>query len=227
MQNSHSVLLVEDDSDSAAMLSQYLQLEGFEVLSAANGQEALELFAQSDVEIVLLDVMMPQMDGFETLRRLRQQSDVPVLMVTARNDDIDTLLGLELGADDYLAKPYNPRELVARIRAVLRRHQAPSKPRSSSFSDICLDSQMHRATVAGEPLTLTQTEFQILAVLINHSQQVVSKQQLSEQVLGRPLEIYDRSLDVHISNLRKKLSHSQVKIATTRAVGYHLEINNG
>ena len=207
------------------MLGEYLCSEGFAVHQAADGQTGLDSALSHPPDLIILDVMLPGLDGFEVLRRLRATSPTPVLMLTARRDDIDRILGLELGADDYLPKPFNPRELVARIRAILRRVQNPAEPSQSTLTlgQLTLSLATRELTIDGQPVPLTLSEFNILHVLLLNKEKVISKQQLSLEALGRPLEIYDRSLDVHISHLRKKLKNAGVGIRTIRAVGYRIE----
>lgn len=220
------LLLIEDDLDAQQMLCDYLAMEGFEVSCAADGIAGLEAARSGQPALVVLDVMLPGLDGFGVLRQLRQVSEVPVLMLTARQDDIDKVLGLELGADDYLAKPYNPRELVARIRAILRRLPAVEAPAPDSLvlANLTLLPGRFEVRVDEQPVELTRTEFQLLLMLAQRHPDVVSREQLSLEVLNRPLEIYDRSLDVHISNLRRKLTAARVQIATRRGIGFQLEV---
>jgi len=221
------LLLVDDDRDLATMLQEYLEPEGFSVEWAGDGPAALERLADGSFDLIILDVMMPGMNGFEVLRRIRAERDTPVLMLTARGDDVDRIVGLEIGADDYLAKPFNPRELVARLRAVLRRTRpAPaSETGHLSAGSILLDLRSRRATRDGHELRLTGTEFQLLGLLIAAAGEVVSKETISREVLGRKLLPWDRSVDTHISNLRGKLvgeDRSSNPIRNIRGVGYTL-----
>ncbi|MEW8627606.1 MAG: response regulator transcription factor [Candidatus Thiodiazotropha sp.] len=220
------LLLIEDDREVREMLGEYLRSEGFTVEQAADGQTGLDKALSQTPDLIILDVMLPRLDGFEVLRRLRATSPTPVLMLTARRDDIDRILGLELGADDYLPKPFNPRELVARIRAILRRVQNPVEPTQSTLTlaRLTLSLTTRELTIDEQLVSLTLSEFNILHALLLNREKVISKQQLSLEALGRPLEIYDRSLDVHISHLRKKLKHAGVGIRTIRAVGYRIEV---
>lgn len=220
------LLLVDDDVELTAMLSEYLATEGFETLAVHDGEAALGRMEQGGIDVVVLDVMLPRLSGFDVLRRLRERSRVPVLMLTARGDDVDRIVGLEIGADDYLPKPFNPRELVARLRAVLRRAQghdmAAGEPRITA-SDLVLDARVREVTRAGEQVGLTSTEFRVLEVLLRHAGTVVSKEQLSNDALGRELTRYDRSLDMHISNLRRKLGAGpggRERILTVRGLGW-------
>jgi len=226
--DTRKLLVVEDDLDAQQMLREYLTLEGFDIYCAADGPSGLEATRRYHPDLIVLDVMLPGFDGFELLRMLRVESSVPVLMLTARQDDIDKVLGLELGADDYLAKPYNPRELVARIRAIFRRLQSdtPSAPITElTVANLTLTPASYETRIDGRLIDLTRTEFKLLQLLIANRHQVVTKEQLSLDVLNRTLEIYDRSLDVHVSNLRKKLSAAQFVISTIRGVGYRIEEN--
>ncbi|MGL4205919.1 MAG: response regulator [Aeromonadaceae bacterium] len=223
------VLLVDDDVELCHLQADYLQSEGFTVEQCHDGASGLKAALSGEHDILLLDQMLPQMSGSELLRRLRQHSNLPVLMLTAKGDDVDRILGLEIGADDYVAKPCTPRELVARIRAILRR-SAPNKLGHPQLDDVKvgalrLSSSRRLAYWQGERLELTSTEFNLLESLCRHVGQSLSKAQLSELVLGRPLTRYDRSLDVHISNLRQKLGEradGRSPIETIRGIGYQL-----
>lgn len=228
------VLLVDDDRELCAMQADYLTADGFEVSCAYDGEAgvaaALGGAPDGPFSIVVLDVMMPRLNGMDTLRRIRQESAVPVIMLTARGDDIDRVLGLEFGADDYVPKPCTPRELVARIRAILRRSEGGSLAPSSASPEIelgplKLSSRQRRASWANVALELTSTEFGVLEYLALHAGQSVSKEQLSEHALGRPLTRYDRSIDVHVSNLRHKLGlldDGRSPVQTVRGIGYQL-----
>lgn len=222
------VLLVDDDTELCAMQTEYLSAEGFEVQAVHDGEAGAIEALSGKYAIVVLDVMMPRLGGVEALRRIRAQSRVPVIMLTARGDDIDRVLGLELGADDYVPKPCTPRELVARIRAILRRagegepgHDAAAGP--VTVGPLCVRPEQRRAEWAGQLLDLTSTEFNLLEVLARQAGSPVSKQELSEAGLGRPLTRYDRSIDVHVSNLRHKLgllADGRSPIQTVRGIGY-------
>lgn len=220
------VLLVDDDTELCALQAEYLRVEGFEVEAVHDGEQGAALALSGGFEIVVLDVMMPRTNGIEALRRIRVQSRIPVIMLTARGDDIDRVLGLELGADDYVPKPCTPRELVARIRAILRRAQGPAGPRESqplSVGELCVRPEQRRAEWRGALLDLTSTEFNLLEVLARSAGNPVSKNELSEKALGRPLARYDRSIDVHVSNLRAKLGDlhdGRSPIQTVRGIGY-------
>jgi two-component system response regulator CpxR len=204
------ILIVDDDRELTTMLGEYLAREGFVVEVCHDGSEAVALLAAGTTcSLVVLDVMLPGTNGLDVLRSLRaQQSTPPVLMLTARGDDIDRIVGLELGADDYLPKPFNPRELVARLRAILRR--AADRPAVADevvyIPPIRLDTPRHTVKVRDTIVVLTGAEFRVLEVLMRSVGRVVSREQLTEQALGRPLELYDRSVDTHVSNLRRKLA---------------------
>lgn len=206
------------------MLQQYLAFEGFAVRLAHDGEAGLREQQNWQSDLIVLDVMMPVLDGLGMLRQLRQHSQVAVLMLTARHDDIDKLLGLELGADDYLTKPFNPRELVARIRAILRRSQGnpPAQSNTLEQQDLQLVPAKQQISLAGQVLELTLCEYKMLALLLEQYDNVVSKEQLCQHALARPLESYDRSVDMHISNLRRKIAASRCAIMTRRGVGYRL-----
>ncbi|MGB0662583.1 MAG: response regulator [Pontibacterium sp.] len=223
------ILFVDDDVELSELLGDYLQAEGFEVDYAYNADEALErLNAGHRYDLMTLDVMMPGKSGLELLQQLRPAVDTPVLMLTGRGEDIDRILGLEMGADDYLSKPCNPRELVARIRAILRRADSTAKqtlfPNSAIQAfDIELNPGTREVNVGGELLELTGTEFNVLAYLMNNAGNTLSKEQLTELVLHRKLVAYDRSLDVHVSRVRVKLAKrlpDMELIKTVRGVGY-------
>lgn len=223
------LLLVDDDVELTELLSSLLTLEGFEVETANNGLEALQKLDESH-ELVLLDVMMPKLNGLDTLKEIRKVSNVAVMMLTAKGDDIDRVLGLELGADDYLPKPFNDRELVARIRAILRRSVSPSnnvddKKEILSFENVTLYLTRQTAMYGEENLNLTDYEFKILQRLIELKGDVVTREELSLEVLGKILSPFDRSLDMHISNLRRKLPERESKLPwlrTLRGKGYLL-----
>lgn len=222
------ILLIDDDSELTEMLSDYLSAEDFTVEAVYDGETGVEAALSGQHDVVVLDIMLPRLSGVEVLRRIRQQSRVPVLMLTAKGDDVDRIVGLELGADDYLPKPCNPRELVARLRAILRRTAAMGE--ASGVEDrvvgrISLQPGRRVASWDGQRLDLTSTEFNILETLMRHAGQVVSKADLSSEALGRELERYDRGLDMHVSNLRRKLgtlADGRSPIQTVRGIGYQL-----
>ena len=220
------VLLIDDDRELGVMLTDYLAAEAITVTVRHNGEQGLAGFDQGNFDLIILDVMMPGISGLEVLQKLRLTSSVPVIMLTARGDDVDRIIGLEVGADDYLPKPFNPRELLARIKAILRRARpSAGEVRVLELGDIRLDTRTHRASVHDTELKLTGTEFEILKCLLETPGQVVNKERLSERALGRRLLPYDRSIDTHISNLRGKLEHAgdrNTTIQNQRGVGYLL-----
>ena len=223
------VLLVDDDRELCQMLTEYLDAEHFDVKSVHDGGEALEELRVNDFEILILDVMLPSVGGFDVLRKLGASYGTPILMLTARGDDVDRIVGLELGADDYLSKPFNPRELVARIRAILRRASARSGranvPDELVVGPIILNTGTHLVHVSGKTAPLTGAEFRVLELLMRSAGQVISRETLTEQALGRKLAAYDRSIDTHISNLRRKLdleAGRNPEIKNVRGSGYTL-----
>ncbi|WP_370554710.1 envelope stress response regulator transcription factor CpxR [Edwardsiella tarda] len=211
----NKILLVDDDRELTSLLQELLDLEGFEVIVAHDGEQALAMLDAS-IDLLLLDVMMPKKNGIDTLKELRQHHQTPVIMLTARGSELDRVLGLELGADDYLPKPFNDRELVARIRAILRRsswnEQQQNGDNGAPILQVdCLQLNPGRqeASFDGQPLELTGTEFTLLYLLAQHLGQVVSREHLSQEVLGKRLTPFDRAIDMHISNLRRKLPERQ------------------
>jgi len=208
MSNPLSVLIVDDDRELAQMLTEYLTAENFTTTVAHDGNAALARLNAQKFDLVILDVMLPSLNGFDVLRNLRQTLSVPVIMLTAHGTDVDRIVGLELGADDYLPKPFNPRELVARIRAVLRRFSTrdPGSPAPPmSIGQLRLDPATFGVSLSGRQVRLTGTEFRVLEMLMRTPGQVQSRDALTERVLGRKLTPYDRSIDTHVSNLRRKL----------------------
>ena len=227
------ILIVDDDYELCEMLIEYLQGEGLMVEACHDGQSGVNMALGKSTsmafDLLILDVMLPILNGFDCLRQIRQSSQIPILMLTAKGEDIDRIVGLEMGADDYLAKPFNPRELVARIKAILRRFQNsdPDAAKQKVFrnGDIELHPAARRVTLDGEVIILTSTEYNLLEILIKNSGAVVDKQTLSSQALGRKLAFYDRSIDMHVSKLRKKIGCSdegQQRIQTVRGIGYQL-----
>jgi len=219
---SAQVLLADDDVELSGMLREYLEREGFGVTAVHDGEAAARLALSGSYQIVVLDVMMPKVDGIEALRQIRQTSRVPVIMLTARGDDVDRIVGLELGADDYVPKPCTPRELVARLRAILRRAQPGADGGPLEIGGVALWPEKRRVQWRGRELPLTSIEFNVLEVLMRNAGRVVSKNEISEQALGRPLARFDRSIDVHLSSIRQKLGDGARLIRTVRGLGYHL-----
>lgn len=224
------ILVVDDDLDLCELLAKYLRREGLEVDVAHDGKLGVERALSGDYTLVVLDVMLPGLNGFDALSSIRSKSSLPVLMLTARGDDIDRIVGLEMGADDYLPKPFNPRELIARIRAILRRSRletdeslAPSSPERFSVGDVELDKGTRTVTRGGEQLPLTTVEFDLLEALMRSGGRIVTREELVKSILGRNFSPTDRSIDTHVSNLRKKLGHYSdgiERIKTIRGVGY-------
>lgn len=221
------VLLIDDDTELSQMLSEFLAEEGFSVTAAINGEEGTELALSGRFAAVILDIMLPRVNGVEVLRRVREESAVPIVMLTARGDYVDRIVGLELGADDYVAKPYHPRELVARLRAVLRRAGTPRSGGPLSIDVLKLDAARRETSWDGHPVELTATEFNLLEALMRSGDTVATKDALSLAALGRARQPYDRSIDVHTSNLRLKLDSAtagRIAIETVRGVGFRLRV---
>ena len=223
------ILIVDDDEELGEMLTEYLQPEGFAVTVALRGDRGAELALERQWDGIILDIMLPGMNGIDVLQAIRRRSLVPILMLTAKGDDIDRILGLEMGADDYLPKPFNPRELVARLRAILRRQQTQADSGGDGGELRCrslvLTPSSRKAAVNDKNVELTSTEFSVLHLLVANAGTVVSKETLYEDALGRPLTPYDRSIDMHISHLRRKLAalDPSLVIHTIRGSGYQLE----
>lgn len=223
------ILIVEDEPQLRQLLADYLSGEGFRVITADNGQEGLRQWRESRPDLVVLDLMLPLLSGMEILKIMRQQSSTPVVILTARSDEVDKLLGLELGADDYMTKPFSPRELAARIRAVLRRSTNREDSHQLVVGNLVITSERHEAILDGQVLPLTISEFRILSVLAEHPGQVFSRLQLLERVFGDIYEGYERTIDTHISNLRKKMDQASelgVKIRTVYGAGYKLVVED-
>jgi len=223
-----NVLLIDDDVELCSMLTDYLGRHGFHITSVHRGDTGLKVAREKPWALVLLDVMLPGMDGFEVLKQLRGASPVSILLLTARGDDVDRIVGLEIGADDYLPKPFNPRELLARMRAILRRSGA-AEPTSPStilrIDDLELDPGARTVLTKGKTVELTDVEFSLLEALMRSPGKVVSREELAERALGRSLNPFDRSLDMHVSRLRRKLdevSSSGDRVKTIRGAGYQL-----
>lgn len=221
----NNLLLIDDDQELTELLSEYLGSQGFTIAIANDGEMGLNMANEKQYDLILLDVMLPKMDGFEVLKQLRQTNKTPVLMLTARGDDFDRIFGLELGADDYLPKPFNHRELVARVKAITRRIEhieAITQLDNLEINHVKLNLGARQVYCHDQEIILTGTEFQILHLLMNNPSQIVSKETISQEVLGRRLAPFDRSIDMHVSNIRKKLQmHSDNdKLKTVRGAGY-------
>jgi len=219
------LLIIDDDAELCQLLSQFLQAEGFDVSSCHSGEHGVHLVREDRFDLLLLDVMLPGINGFDVVRQIRSSSTVPVLMLTAKGEDIDRIVGLELGADDYLPKPFNTRELLARIHAILRRtRRAPAMPSAPlAIGDLELDADARTVRRDGRHIELTGIEFDLLHLLLCSAGRVVAREVLFREVLGRRPMPDDRSLDMHISNLRKKLGHrigEVERIKTLRGQGY-------
>jgi len=220
------ILLVDDEPNIIELAQLYLKREGYRIITASNGKAALNAVEKERPALMVLDVMMPEVDGLEVCRTLRGKKDpVAILMLTARDEDIDKILGLELGADDYLTKPFNPRELVSRVKAVLRRSSTLSEvpiEKQIQFGDILIDPRRREVRIGGQPVEIRTQEFDLLYTLARHPGIVLSRDQLLDQAWGYDYYGNTRTVDVHISHLRKKLSGSNVKIETITKVGYKL-----
>ena len=225
MKNVDRILVVDDDVELCSLVSEYLRPEGFQVEAVHDGKTGLARALSGDHLLAVLDVMLPGMNGFDVLRKIRDSSRVPVLLLTARGEDVDRIVGLEIGADDYLPKPFNPRELVARIRAILRRTRAKGEaavPDVIKVGDVELDPATRTVQHRGKPVDLTSVEFSLLQVLLREAGRVVTREALVDEVLGRKFSPFDRSIDMHVSKVRKKLgdSDSEDHIKTIRGAGY-------
>jgi len=223
------LLIVEDEDNLRKMLTSYLEAEGFNILEARDGLQALEIWQQAKPDLVILDIMLPKKSGLEVLKDIRTVDNSPVIMLTARVEEIDKLLGLELGADDYMTKPFSPRELTARIKAVLRRAVNRVDKAGLALGPIYLDISRYDASINGQPLSLTATEFKILLMLTENPGQVFSRLQILERVYGDIYEGYERTIDTHINNLRRKMEAFPAldwRIKTVYGVGYKLAEEN-
>jgi len=223
---SQTILVVDDEPQIVRLVRAYLEEAGYRVVTASDGQEALYVARHEKPDLVVLDVLMPRMDGLEFTRRIRSERDVPIIMLTARAEETDRIVGLELGADDYVTKPFSPKEVVARVRAVLRRAQPRSAPSPVlRAGPITLDRDTHVVAVSGQPVELTPTEFSILETLMTTPGRVFSRAELLEAAQGIACEAYERTVDAHIKNLRRKVEPHPGRpryILTVRGVGYRL-----
>lgn len=226
------VLIVEDDRKTASLVALYLERDGFQTIAAHDGQQALDLAKRHPLSFVILDLMLPKVDGLEVCRRLRQQSDVPILMLTAKEEELDRLLGLSLGADDYVVKPFSPRELVARVKAILRR-TTPQRAKAQgllSQGGVVVDLEKHKVTLKGRPISVTSFEFKLLQALIASPGRVFSREELVNRLYPHGDAVIDRVIDVHIGKLRQKIEADSSKpryILTVRGVGYRFAEGDG
>jgi two-component system alkaline phosphatase synthesis response regulator PhoP len=219
------ILIADDEANIRDLAQMYLAKEGYDVTAVNDGAQAMAQIKQSAPALLILDLMMPEMDGWEVCRRVRAESDLPILMLTARDDDIDKIVGLEMGADDYLTKPFNPRELVARVRAILRRSgsgrdSAGNRPRK--LGNVTIDPAGRDVVVNGERVNLRTKEFDLLLSLVDHASQVLTREQLLDLVWGYEFYGQTRTVDVHIAHLREKMASSNLSIETVWGVGYKL-----
>jgi DNA-binding response OmpR family regulator len=220
----NKILVIDDEREIVKLVRAYLEQSGFRVVSAADGQEGLTVFRHEKPDLVVLDLSLPRIDGLDVCRTIRRESDTPVIMLTARVEEQDRLIGLELGADDYIVKPFSPREVVARVRTVLRRvRPVPSTPESITAGDVTLDLLRHAVTVAGKPVELTPTEFELLRAMAAEPGRAFSRMELLDAVQGEAYEGYERTIDTHVKNLRNKIEpdlKSPKYIITVYGVGY-------
>ena len=221
------VLVVDDDPGIVKLVRAYLEQAGFEVAVAYEGKKAMQIARNDRPDLVILDLMLPEMDGWDVCRALRKESDVPIIMLTARVEESDKLIGLELGADDYVTKPFSPRELVARVRSVLRRVEGmPARPARLSHAEVTVDLSRHLVEVRGQSVDLTPTEFDLLATLMEDPGRAFTRSQLLEAVQGYAYDGYERTIDVHIKNLRQKIeqeARNPQRIKTVYGIGYKFE----
>jgi len=231
------ILIIDDDQKLCQLIADYLEPMGYAVEAAHNGIQGLEMILAGDFQAVILDVMMPKMDGFEMLKRLRRESDIPVIMLTARGEETDRIVGLEMGADDYLPKTFSSRELLARLRAVTRRHRISTQQAAAQaenevlvFGNLQIEPNSRTVRLAGQTLNLTPIEYDLLASLVGAAGRILTRDQLLDAVAGRNYEVFDRSVDVHISSLRRKLGDNPRQprfIQTVRSAGYMFKIPGG
>lgn len=223
------ILIIDDDKELGEMLKEFLAPDHFDLTACLSGEDGLKALQGDDYDLLILDIMLPGMNGIDVLKSVRQGNDIPTIMLTARGDEVDRILGLEFGADDYLSKPFNPRELLARIKAIMRRSQAgASRSHRITVGEIELDIRSRRVKAGGEPIRLTGTEFELLQCLAESPGKVVNKEDLSRRALGRRHMPYDRSIDTHISNVRGKLATAGVSnpsIESQRGIGYCLLVD--
>ncbi len=218
-----TVLLVDDEPNIVTLVQFPLEREGFRVVTAGNGIEALDVFRSQTPDLVILDLMLPHLSGLEVLRQMRQESNVPVIMLTARKEEVDRIVGLEMGADDYVVKPFSVRELVARIKAILRRHGSTANPEVLSLHGLTVQVPQRSVTFRGEPRHVTRKEFEILTLLVSNPGRVFTREQLLSEVWGYEVSDDTRTVNVHIKNLREKLQEAGDLIETVRGVGYRFK----
>ena len=227
---SKKILVIDDEPQIVKVLKAYLEKAGFQVATAADGSSALVAFQRERPDFMILDLNLPGMDGLDVCKEIRRTSNIPILMLTARVEEADRLIGLELGADDYVIKPFSPREVVARVRTIFRRTAAePAKPDAIRVGDLAIDLDEHTITAAGRPIELTPTEFEILVTLARQPKRVFSRLQIMEQAQGDAFEGYERTIDAHIKNIRLKLELNPKKpvyIHTVFGLGYKLDAEN-
>jgi len=221
------ILLVDDEPHIVELARMYLEKEGFRVAAAGDGMAALDRASRDRPALMVLDLMLPGLEGYEVCRRVRADSDLPIIMLTARDEDVDKIVGLELGADDYMTKPFNPRELVARVKAILRRAERPGRSGTAPLhlADLTIDPARREVTVAGQPATLRTKEFDLLLALAENHGLVLTREKLLDLVWGFDFYGQTRTVDVHIAHLRKMLGAGQVRIETVTGVGYKLMVN--
>lgn len=221
------LLLVDDDPDLLYTLEKYLQKAGYTTVLANNGKSAIETFNTEKPDAALIDVMMPELDGFEVVKKIRSESDIPIILLTARSDETDKVVGLELGADDYVTKPFSPREVVARLKAIMRRgNQKRENPSKITIGKITIDKNTRSVIRENFPIQLTKTEFDILLTLMESPEQVFTRDQIIDKVLGYTYEGFERTIDAHIRNIRKKIepdANNPDYIKTVFGVGYKIE----
>jgi len=220
------ILIIEDDRDIVEMVEYNLQEEGYETIAALDGQKGIEKALREKPDIIILDIMLPVMDGFEVCRTLKHDSrtaEIPVIILSAKSQETDKVVGLELGADDYMTKPFSPRELVARIRAILRRGRAERPVSKIVRGDIIIDNTRHKVTIGGEDISLTFTEFKILEYMARRAGIVLSREQILDAVSGDDSVVCDRTVDAHIKSLRRKLGDAKDYVETVRGAGYRFK----
>ncbi len=218
-----TILVVDDEQNIIELARLYLEKEGFRVEAANTGKAALDKVKAVDPALIILDLMLPEIDGWEVCRRVRSNSDVPIIMLTARDEDVDKIVGLEIGADDYMTKPFNPRELVARVKAILRRSERTAAPgKAIRIGDLTIDPARREVTVAGQPVDVRTKEFDCLLTLAENKGIVLSREKLLELAWGYDFAGQTRTVDVHVAHLRKKISHSTAQIETVTGIGYKL-----